>query len=140
LGAGNASGSKRRAISEASPATLLLVEDDPIVRMDMAERLLRRGFRVFRLSSADQALRIMETHSVDGILSDMRLAGSMSGLELIRVVAKRWPGCGMVLVSGMGSPALGDLPLRSHFLSKPVSGAALDDTLRELGLMSEART
>ena len=110
---------------------LLIVDDDPMLRMDLADRLRRRGFAVLRASNADQAIRLMESHpSVRAVLSDMVMPGSMNGLELLHVIARRWPGCRLILISGMSSPCADHMPPHTQFLLKPASRAFLDKALQ----------
>ena len=56
------------------PVELLIVDDDPILRIDLADRLRRRGFAVFRAANADQAMKIMEHYpTIRAVLSDMEM-------------------------------------------------------------------
>jgi DNA-binding NtrC family response regulator len=112
---------------------LLVVDDDPIIRLDLADRLQRRGFAVFRAGNADQAIKIIEGHpSIRAVISDMQLPGSISGLELLHEVARRWPGRRLILISGWGSPPAEEMPPDTWFLLKPASRASLDQALEGL--------
>ena len=60
---------------------VLIVDDDIFLRLDLSDRLSRRGFSVFRASDADQAIGIMEKHpSIAAVFSDLQMPGSMDGL------------------------------------------------------------
>lgn len=112
---------------------LLVVDDDLFLRLDISDRLRRRGFSVFRAGDADQAIKIMERHpSIAGVLSDLQLPGSMDGRELLHVISQRWPGRRLVLISGYSAPPHRQMPSGAQFLSKPVTRALLDGALEDL--------
>jgi len=112
---------------------LLLVDDDPLLRLDMADRLHRRGFTVRRARQGDQALRIMEKHpAVRAVFSDLQMPGAINGLELLRLISKRWPGRRLILISGWSSPRSSEMPPGALFLLKPVSRTSLDRVLEGL--------
>ena len=115
--------------------TLLVVEDEVIIRLDMAYLLEARGFIVLQAANADEAISILSFHpEIRGVLSDIDLPGSMTGIELVKIISRRWPPCRLILVSGMKAPRAEELPERTYFIPKPVSGAALDRTLSALEL------
>ena len=112
---------------------VLIADDDVFLRLDLADRLRRRGFAVFRASDADHALKIIEKHpSIAVVFTDLQMPGSMDGLELLHEVARRWPGKRLVLFSGYGHPSSYDMPPGTQFLSKPVSRANLEQVLQNL--------
>jgi len=118
---------------EGASIELLVVDDDVMLRLDMSDRLRRRGFSVFRASDADQAIRMMEKHpSITAILSDIRMPGPMDGLELLHEISRRWPGRRLVLISGYSSPPACELPPGAQFLLKPVTRTALDRVLEDV--------
>jgi CheY-like chemotaxis protein len=99
---------------------VLAVEDEPIVRMFMADFLDDAGFKVFEAVNADEAIALLQVRSdVQVVVTDIEMPGSMNGLELARVVQVRWPGVGIVLTSGRVCPGPDDLMDRAVFLSKP---------------------
>jgi CheY-like chemotaxis protein len=92
---------------EGNTTELLIVDDDPFLRIDMSDRLRRRGFSVFRAGDAEQAIRIMERHpSIAAVFCDLQMLGSMNGLELLREISRRWPGRRLALISGWSSPSM----------------------------------
>ena len=118
-------------------ATLLVVEDELLIRLDMISLLEQRGFAVLQAANADEAIEILTRNSeIRGVLSDIDMPGSMNGIALVNVVSKRWPRCWLMLVSGMTAPRAEDLPERTYFIPKPVSAAVLDRTLIALDLVA----
>lgn len=60
---------------------VLLVEDEPLVRMTAADELDDAGFRVLEAKNADEALVVLEAHSseVQVLFTDVNMPGSMDG-------------------------------------------------------------
>ena len=110
---------------------VLIVDDDIFLRLDLSDRLRRRGFSVFRVSDADQAIGIMEKHpSIAAVFSDLQMPGSMDGLALLHEVSRRWPGRRLILISGLNSPSEHDMPPNTLFFSKPLSRLSLDRVIQ----------
>ena len=116
---------------------ILVVEDDGLIRMDLADVLSDSGFDVVEAANADQALALLEAGiPVKAMLTDIDMPGSMNGIKLANLTASRWPECRIIVISGRFSPDQGSLPQRARFLSKPISERQLSVALFELGLSS----
>jgi CheY-like chemotaxis protein len=85
----------------AEPRTVLLVEDEFLISQYVAEELSEYGFTVHESSTADDALRYIDSGApVDVLFTDINLPGSIDGTELaIRVRAMR-PELPIVYASG----------------------------------------
>ena len=126
---------KARNVTNRETATLLVVEDEPLIRLDMVSLLEQRGFAVLEAANADEAIDILTRNSeIRAVLSDIDMPGSMNGIALVHAISKRWPPCRLILVSGMSAPRPEELPDRTYFIPKPVSAAVLDRTLIALDL------
>ena len=67
--------------------TILVVEDEVLLRLDLAHQLRSAGFDVIEADSGDEALAILKVKSdVDLILTDIRMPGEIDGAELARSV------------------------------------------------------
>ena len=86
------------------PIELLVVDDDPILRIDLADRLRRRGFKVFRAANATKPEDHGALSNDPAVLSDLEMPGSMDGLELLHEIFRRWPDRGSILISGWSAP------------------------------------
>jgi two-component system cell cycle sensor histidine kinase/response regulator CckA len=104
------------------PETILLVDDDPVVRA-VASRLLRRSeYSVLEASGGQEALRILreQERSIDLMLTDILMPG-LDGWTLSELVRAEFPAVRILYMSGFAdddvvrSRALSD----SHFLPKP---------------------
>jgi CheY-like chemotaxis protein len=113
---------------------VLLVEDEPLVRMVNLEVLQEANFRVIDANDADEAFEILKRRSdqVRVVLTDVDMPGSMNGFEFARLVAQGWPAIAVLVISGKTAPTPGDLPRNGMFLAKPYSSDQLIETLRRL--------
>jgi two-component system, response regulator PdtaR len=81
--------------------TILLVEDEVLERMAIADRLRQARYEVVEAGNAHEALEILR-HSADVklIISDIGMPGSIDGVELARLAKSEYPGIKIVLASG----------------------------------------
>ena len=100
---------------------VLVVEDETLVRMFMADFLDEAGFKVFEAVDADEALTVLQARpDIQAVVTDIEMpAGSMNGLKLARTIQERWPGIGVIISSGRERPGPDDLSDRVAFLAKP---------------------
>jgi CheY-like chemotaxis protein len=116
---------------------VVIVEDNPFVRMAASDALSDAGIRVVEAESAQHALQILEREGEARILfTDIRMHDPYDGIALARTVARRWPRIRIILTSGSVSPDAADLPGDATFLPKPYRLAALLHAV--LGLMGPA--
>lgn len=113
---------------------ILVVEDDGLIRMDLVDTLSDVGFDVLDAGNADQALAILEKHNVSALLTDIDMPGSMNGIALAHLTAKRWPSSKIIVISGRYSPLQGSLPDGARFLSKPIAETALNFAMSEMDI------
>jgi two-component system phosphate regulon response regulator PhoB len=80
----------RHAEMGAEEATVLLVEDDPVLRGTLAYNLAREGFRVLTAANGEVALDLarQEADRLDVVVLDVMLPG-MSGLQVLRVLRSK---------------------------------------------------
>jgi CheY-like chemotaxis protein len=114
------------------PIAVLVVEDDPLIRMDIVDQLDGDGFKVFEAENADFAIVLMSTHAeIRVVLTDIDMPGSMDGLKLANYVRNRWPPIKIIVTSGRAPPLEG-LPEGAAFFPKPYPHA---DVLRSIRSM-----
>ena len=112
-------------------ALVLVVEDEPLVRMDLAASFGDGGFDVIEVANAHDAVAVLTAEPrVAIIVTDIEMPGSMDGLALARMVRDRWPPVHIIAVSGRQTPQYGDLPERSAFFAKPYDTNRLVETAR----------
>ena len=101
------------------PNKLLVVEDEVLILLDLVDDLAEFGIDALPLTSADGAAGALLTARVDGLVTDIDLPGTLSGLDLARRFAELRPGLPIVVVSGGHNPAPADLPAGAVFIAKP---------------------
>lgn len=112
--------------------TILLVEDDAVVREALAETLRDLCYRVAEATDAGAALAMLaDGFQADMVLSDVMMPGPMDGVELAQAICDRFPGTPFVLATGRVD-ALQDrsLPPGVALLRKPLSRAGVAAALR----------
>ena len=99
---------------------ILLVEDEPLILMDLEMQLQTAGHDVTSVYNADRAIAILADRPFDVVLTDIDMPGSMDGLKLAAAVRNRWPPVEIVVMSGKRHPAQAELPSRARFIGKPL--------------------
>ena len=80
---------------------VLIVEDEPLIRLNACNMLKDDGFEVIGAASAHEAIQILETRSdICLIFTDVQMPGTMDGLALVRMARDRWPPIKIVVTSG----------------------------------------
>jgi CheY-like chemotaxis protein len=111
--------------------TVLVVEDDVLVRMHGVDILEDAGFTVLEAETADEAITLLQgQEDVHLLFSDIDMPGSMNGLELARLVRDRWPKVRLLLTSGHHHIEEDALPGRGRFVRKPWTRERLIATIQ----------
>jgi sigma-B regulation protein RsbU (phosphoserine phosphatase) len=112
---------------QKTSATLLIIDDDEVVRASLAAYLEDSGFSVLQASNGQQGLQIFEQETPDLVICDLRMP-QVGGLELIRQVTSLAPDTPVIVVSGAGvmSDAVEALRLgAADYLIKPLEDLAV---------------
>ena len=105
----------------AAKPTVLIVEDEMLLRLRAVDIVEDAGFTPLEAVSADDALALLEFRSdIDLLFTDIQMPGSMNGLKLAHAVHERWPAIKIILVSGQLSPTESERPENSRFFGKPL--------------------
>ncbi|HEY8262302.1 MAG TPA: PAS domain S-box protein [Methylosinus sp.] len=111
--------------------SILVVEDDPEVRRLAVERLEALGYHVLEAEDARSALAVLEGGAaVDLVFADIMMPGGVSGLELAREIARRWPSKPILLTSGFAGPGGKGESLGFPLLRKPYSQGELGRSIQ----------
>ena len=105
-------------------ATVLLVEDDYLIRITTTEMLSDIGCKVKEARTAQEALKILDEQPVDILLTDVGLPG-VSGLQLARDVNAQRPNIRVVLATGDSGVKSEAMRLGAIFIVKPYTPSAL---------------
>jgi CheY-like chemotaxis protein len=119
-------------MDQAKP-TILVVEDDELLRMVAADMLAENGFGVVEAANADAALKLLETRDdVRLLFTDIQMPGSCDGMDLARQVHVRWPNILLVITSGQIKPTEAEIPDHGHFIAKPYRANELLGEVNEM--------
>ncbi len=121
--------------NSAKPATILLVEDEPLLRESTASFLTRAGFQVLAAESAEEALATVATNPepVDLLIAEGVLPG-MSGAALAEILISARPATKVLLVSAFAKTDL-EPPVAlapAHVLVRPFLFSALHEKVLAL--------
>jgi DNA-binding NtrC family response regulator len=96
----------------------VIVEDDPIQRVFLADLLKEGGLEVVECASAEAAELVLVATGTElrALVTDVNLAGDMSGVELAQLAKRKFPRLNVVIVSGHSPPYV---PHDTRFLMKP---------------------
>jgi CheY-like chemotaxis protein len=114
-----------------SEHTIMIVEDELLLRLDLANQLHSAGFEIIEAQSGDEAVKILATNiDVDLILTDIRMPGQVDGLGLVSFVKRQERRIKVILLSAYVE-ADSDSPADTSF-AKPVRIEALLAKVRQL--------
>ena len=106
-------------LGDRRPA-ILVVEDEELVRLNNCERLEEAGFPTLEAANADEGLALLEAHpEIRVLVTDVKIPGWMSGIDLARLVGKRWPEISILVTSAYYTAEDGALPENMTLLPKP---------------------
>ena len=105
-------------MGQAFKPIALVVEDDPDQRDLLMVLLEESDLRVFGCESAEAALRLLDKYGsgTSLLVTDVQLAGTMTGADLARIAKRRHPNLAIIVTSGGAKPKL---PSDAMFMPKP---------------------
>jgi CheY-like chemotaxis protein len=116
-----------------STHAMLVVEDEPLLRMVIAETFEDAGFEVFQAGSALEAIEILQRESeIRVVFTDIEMPGTMDGIALAHVIRDRWPPTILIVSSASCDPTGAPLPTNATFLPKPYGPGTLLDVAQSL--------
>jgi CheY-like chemotaxis protein len=100
---------------------VIVVEDDPMVRMAAVGAFEDAGFEVLEGKNAAAAMLIFKAQGgrVQALFTDVEMPGEMNGLMLARQIHQDWPQISVMVASGQVDPGSGEMPSNSRFFKKP---------------------
>ena len=121
-------------------ARVLLVEDEALIRLVTAEMLRDEGFEVFEARDGDEARTLLnDPDNFDVLFTDVRMPGTLDGIDLALHVRSQHPSLPVLVVSGYVANImrrLSGLQPAAVFIRKPYSLVEVANVLRRLtGIM-----
>ncbi len=112
---------------------ILVVEDEPLIRIGMASLVGECGYVALEAANADHAIRLIEKDpDVAVMITDVDMPGSMDGVRLAHFVRDRWPPIQLIVISGKVGVGASELPMGARFFAKPCRDDLLLAAVREL--------
>lgn len=114
------------------PPTILIVEDDALLRDVAAETLRQEGYRTVEAADATEALVALDSHAdIRLLVTDINMPG-ISGLDLVGMAGRRRPELKIVVTSGRHALGSDMLPDAVVFLAKPYSASRFIGVVRSM--------
>lgn len=100
--------------------TVLVVEDEPIIRFTLTDVLEEAGYTVLEASNVLEAVAIIgKVPNISAVITDIDMPGGLSGLDLVRMLETCQEHIPVIVTSGGHAPDALDLPDDVRFFSKP---------------------
>jgi DNA-binding NtrC family response regulator len=113
--------------------SVLIVEDETLLRMVAIDMFEDAGFTVFAAETADEGAYILEdAPRIDTVFTDVETPGKLNGLALAKLTHDLHPEAAILVVSGRTRVAQSELPPRSRFIGKPYRIAQVLQALAQL--------
>lgn len=110
--------------SSAAHPRVLVVDDEPLLRLFNVDMLSDAGFDVLEAGNADEALRLLEqTDDIRVVFTDVEMPGQIDGFGLADRIEALWPEIGVVVTSGRRFPDEAFGASARCFVAKPYAPA-----------------
>lgn len=119
--------------THASPPSVLVAEDEVLIRLAVSEYLRECGFEVFEAASADEARSILQSGlEPDVLFTDVQMPGELDGFGLARWARQRFPNLTIITTSGVARMAedAADLCEQADFVAKPYDPSLLAERIK----------
>jgi CheY-like chemotaxis protein len=112
---------------------VLIAEDEVLLRTIAVEVLEDEGFTTLEAENGLTALEICKScpEAIDVLFTDIRMPGSMDGLDLAHRVRERWPWIAIIIASGNIFLSRDQLPDGARFQPKPYDMRRIVDFIRQ---------
>ena len=129
---------ERAVCSRLAMPTVLVVEDETLIRMHITDTFRDCGFEVIEAATAAAAIEHLQSHSVDAVFTDITLPGGADGFAVARWAREHRPGLPVVLSSGEITAAHAQgVSAQEPFFAKPCDYAEVAAFIR--GLVENCR-
>ena len=109
---------------------ILVVEDEFLIRMLLADELRDVGYQVVEAANADEALEVLRGVTPDVIISDVRMPGSIDGMGLLAAVRQSFPNLPVIMMSADAEPQDAISAGANQFVAKPYRVEAIFEAVR----------
>lgn len=116
--------------------TVLIVEDEPLIRMILADSLEDEGYAVVEAATAFEAIGLLGTRTIDVVITDIDMPGGLNGLDVARYVASCKKEVPVIVTSGGHAIDDGELVGNARFIAKPYDLRGVLNMMVEMGSYS----
>ena len=110
--------------------SILIAEDESLLRMVTAEMFEAAGYHVIEVDSADAGAGIVaDGRDIAGLVTDIQMPGLIDGVALARITHEQHPQAVIIVVSGQSIPGVDELPEGAKFIGKPYDTRQILKTL-----------
>jgi DNA-binding NtrC family response regulator len=103
---------------------VLIVRENLVLRVEVAETFKEAGFKVFQVETADEAILVLRREPmIPVVFTEIHLPGTMDGLTFAHYVRLRWPPTILLVASARIPQAI--LPSKARFVQKPYLAGGL---------------
>ena len=100
---------------------VLIIEDEPILRIDIADMVERAGFEPIEVTNVDEAILVLEQRlDIRIVYMDLDMPRGIKGIEIAASIRDRWPPIEIILTASSFKESELTLPARSEFYPKPI--------------------
>lgn len=118
---------------------VLVVDDEKMFLETLVERLVSRGFDALGVTDGKDCLELMSRESFEVVVLDLKLA-SVSGLEILREIKKRWPATEVLMLTGHASAETGIDGLKLGAFDYLIKPAPMQELVRKIYQAVEHRS
>jgi two-component system cell cycle sensor histidine kinase/response regulator CckA len=123
-------------MTQPARETVLVVDDEEMVRRLAVRILLGQGYRVLEANGGEEAVRMLQraAHRIDGVLTDLAMPG-LAGHQLGETISRCWPQVRVIYMSGFPARRMiddGALNPSDPFVQKPFTAEQLARKVREV--------
>lgn len=105
---------------------ILVVEDEPFVRMIATDVLVDHGMVVLEAGCGEDALAVIRTgQHIDLLFTDINMPGDVDGIELAAIAHRERPDLKLIVTSGGRNMTVDEIPDHGVFIAKPYATRAL---------------
>lgn len=104
--------------------SILVVDDDPVIRRLLQERLKNANYQVLVAEDGHQAERLLKTHRFDVVLTDLVMPGGIGGIEVLEITKELHPNTEVVVITAHSSVDTAVAAMKkgaSDYLEKPIN-------------------
>ncbi|GMO92887.1 hypothetical protein TM239_01020 [Bradyrhizobium sp. TM239] len=120
-----------KPVRKEQAVSVLLVEDDPLIREFVVEALREAGYHVIHASTGEEALAWCKRHVADVLVTDVRLPGQLDGWQIAERYREEDPGLPVIYATGFSPSTPRPVP-GSRIVKKPFHPDEIVRTIKEL--------